>query len=44
MDECLMLKHEAEEYADIMAGLGLIRPSDRMSQYSDAGIPAGVSL
>lgn len=39
MDECPMPREDAEVYADALAGMSLIRPSDRMHLYKDARLP-----
>lgn len=42
--DCLMTETEASEYADALASMGMILPTDRADQYRDAGIPEGVSM
>ena len=37
-------RERAEEYVDMYAQFGLWRPSDRMGEYKDAGIPAEMEL
>lgn len=44
MDECLMTYTQAEDYTGALAGMGLIRPSDRLVQFEGAGIPDGAIL
>ena len=37
-------RERAEEYVDMYAQFGLWKPSDRMGEYKDAGIPAEMEL